>query len=72
MVGEHDGALKIKLKSPPVDGAANEELISFLSKLLRIPKTHVQMISGQTSRKKCVRILGITLDQITTILQGKI
>jgi len=72
IVGEYDGALKIKLKSPPVDGAANDELIRFLSKLLAVPKANIEIISGETSRSKRIRVLGITLSQISPILQVKI
>ena len=72
IVGEHDDALKIKLKSPPVDGAANEELIRFLSKLLAIPKASIDIVSGKTSRSKRIRVSNISLSQINEILQAKI
>ena len=72
IVGEHDDALKIKLKSPPVDGAANEELIRFLSKLLAIPKASINIVSGETSRSKRIRVSNISLSQINEILQAKI
>ena len=72
IVGELEGALKIKLKSPPVDGAANAELIRFLSKLLSIPKSNIGIASGETSRSKRMTISGITPAQINEILQAKI
>jgi uncharacterized protein (TIGR00251 family) len=72
IVGEHDGALKIKLKSPPVDGAANEELIRFLAKELSIPRAMVTIISGQTSRTKRISVQGFSAAAITAILQAKI
>jgi uncharacterized protein (TIGR00251 family) len=72
VAGEHDGALRIRLKSPPVDGAANEELIRFLSKSFDIPKTSVEIISGQASRTKRVRLSGVKPDDIGRFLQGKI
>ena len=72
IVGEYDSALKIKLKSPPVDGAANNELIRFLSKLLAIPKANIEIISGETSRSKRIRVSDIPLSQINEILQAKI
>jgi uncharacterized protein len=52
IVGEHDGALKIKLNAPPVEGKANKALIQFLAKLLRRPKSSLEIVSGQTSRSK--------------------
>lgn len=58
IVGEHDGALKIRLTSPPVDGAANAELIKIMSKKFGVSKNEVEIISGQTSKYKQVKVLG--------------
>jgi uncharacterized protein (TIGR00251 family) len=52
IVGEHDGALKIKLNAPPVEGKANKALVQFLAKWLRCPKSSLEIVSGQTSRSK--------------------
>ena len=60
IVGELGGALKIKLVSPPIDGAANEELIKVLSKKFSVPKNAIAILSGQTSKQKRVGISGIT------------
>lgn len=54
------GGLKIRLTAPPVDGAANEALVKFLAEILSIPKSHVEIVSGHTSREKIVRIHGIS------------
>ena len=51
-----DGTLKIDIKAAPEDGKANEELIAYLSYEFDVPKTNIELISGQTSRKKVVRI----------------
>lgn len=72
IVGEQDGALKIKLKSPPVDGAANDELVRFLSKSLNVPRSNIEIVSGHTSRSKRVRIDELTESDIERFLQGKI
>lgn len=53
-VGTHGDLLKIKIASPPVDGAANEELISFLAKTFKVRKNQIEIVRGQTSRKKTV------------------
>ncbi|MBF0449717.1 MAG: YggU family protein [Candidatus Magnetomorum sp.] len=58
IVGVMDARLKLKIKAPPVDGAANKMCIQFLSKSLHIPKSHIEIISGESSRKKQVRIMG--------------
>ncbi len=60
IVGEHDGALKIKLASPPVDGAANAELIKLLAKFFDVAKTDIDLISGQTSKTKRIRIANLS------------
>ncbi len=57
--GLHGDALKIRLAAPPVDGKANEALIAFLAKLLGVPKSSVELVSGQTSRAKRVRVAGV-------------
>ncbi len=60
LAGIQDGAIKLKLTSPPVDGRANEECIEFLSDLLGVKKGQMDIISGQKSRNKIIRIEGIT------------
>jgi uncharacterized protein (TIGR00251 family) len=72
IVGEHDGALKIKLKAPPVDGAANEELVRFLSKTLDIPRSNIGIIAGATSRTKKIRITCTDTSKTVAILRAKI
>jgi len=58
--GIHDGALKLQLAAPPVDGAANEECRSFFSRLFKVPKSAVTILSGEASRHKRLRIEGVT------------
>ena len=58
-LGLHDGALKIALKAPPVDGAANAELVAFLAKQLGVPKRDVEIEQGQTNRRKRLRVRGV-------------
>lgn len=59
-VGEvKDGQLQVRLHAPPVDGAANEELVDLLAKLLRVPKRSVTIVGGEKSRSKNVRIEGV-------------
>ena len=67
IVGEHDGALKIKLKSPPVDGAANDELIRFLSKQLGVPRSSVEIVGGYSSRTKRVVITGLLRGRLESV-----
>ena len=70
VVGLHDGCLKISLQAPAVENKANELLLAWLSKQLKIPQKQIQFVSGQNSRKKRVEIWGsITPEQIAQILQ---
>ncbi len=52
-----NGVIKIKLKAKPVDGKANKYLISFLSKILKTPKSKILIIRGEKSREKLLEIL---------------
>lgn len=56
IVGHHDKALKIKLTAPPVDNAANKQCIQVLAKALRIPKSSITIIGGQTHRTKRLKL----------------
>jgi uncharacterized protein len=58
--GEISGALKLKIAAPPVDGKANEECTRFLAELLGVPRNCVEIISGETSRNKVVRVKDVT------------
>jgi uncharacterized protein len=57
--GMRGDAWLIRLQAPPVDGAANEELISVLAKLLDVPKRAVTIVAGERSREKRVRVTGM-------------
>ena len=56
IVGLHQKALKIRLTAPPVDNAANKQCIAVLAKTLGRPKSTIEIVGGQTSRQKQVRI----------------
>lgn len=56
--GLHGNALKIRLAAPPVDGKANACLQAFLADFLDLPKSAIELISGQASRQKVLRIRG--------------
>jgi len=54
--GEYNGALRIRIAAPPVEGAANRELIRFLARKFKLPQNAVEIVSGANSRTKIVRI----------------
>jgi uncharacterized protein len=56
IVGLHDGALKIRVAAPPVDGAANDELVKFLARTLGVSRGAVTLVSGTNARHKTIRI----------------
>lgn len=59
-VGIYGDAIKIRVAAPPVDGAANDELIRFLARQLSIPSTSVRIHSGAGGRHKRVLVKGAT------------
>ncbi len=71
IAGEHNGTLKVRIGSPPVDGAANAELIKLIAKSLGVAKSDVEIVGGQTSRTKRIRINGGTAGEIESILKAK-
>jgi uncharacterized protein (TIGR00251 family) len=62
--GLHGDALKIRLAAPPVDGKANEALVKFVAETLKLPKSAVNLKSGQTSRRKVLEVTGATGDAV--------
>jgi len=59
VLGERNGALRVRLAAPPVNGAANDELRRLLAKTLNVKRSSVELVSGQSSRTKQIRIAGV-------------
>jgi uncharacterized protein len=59
LAGTRGDALLVRLQSPPVEGAANEELIEVLARALKVPRRAVSIVAGDRSRQKRVRVVGI-------------
>ncbi len=62
VIGELGDALKLALTAPPVDGRANEACIEFFANLLDVPRSSVTIASGETSRRKIIRVAGLSAD----------
>jgi uncharacterized protein len=62
---------KLKLTAPPVEGEANKAAIRFLAKTLGIPANRVQILYGEKSRIKSLRIEGISREEVVRLLCGK-
>lgn len=58
--GLHGDALKIKVTAPPIEGRANMALQRFIAKKLNLPSSQVEIMAGQRSREKILRISGIS------------
>ena len=64
----HDHRLKIAVTAPPVDGEANAAVVEVVAKALGIPKRAVEVIAGASSRRKTLRVTGVTRAQIEELL----
>lgn len=64
IVGLHGERLKIKIKAPPVEGKANEEIVQFFSTVLGIPKKQIDFRRGERSKSKTLLVRGLTLEAI--------
>lgn len=68
VAGIHGDSLKVRLTSPPVEGAANSLLIEFMAKKLGVPKSRVELVSGEKSRQKVLKIHGLTTAGVASLL----
>jgi uncharacterized protein (TIGR00251 family) len=68
IVGEHNGALRIRLSAPPVDGAANEELVRILARAFGVARGFVAITAGHTSKNKQVRVSGVSAAALNALL----
>lgn len=68
IIGAHGDALKVKVAAPPVDGAANDELIKFFAKFLGVPKSRIELKQGGQSRHKVLEVEGVTAGELTSLL----
>ena len=70
IVGVRGDAIEVSLAAPPVDGAANEELVRVLADALDVPKRAISIMRGATSQKKLVEISGVSADEARRRLLG--
>ena len=68
-VGFHGGYPKISLAAPPIEGRANEELVSLLKELFGIPGRDIELIRGDTSKRKAVLLRGISTEKVLQVLE---
>jgi uncharacterized protein (TIGR00251 family) len=58
LVGEHDGALRVRIAAPPVDGAANDELVRLLAQAFGVPRSAIDITGGHAAKLKTVCVTG--------------
>lgn len=59
ITGIADGCLRVRIRAPPVEGAANERAREFLAEILGVPRRDVGLERGQTAREKVFRVAGL-------------
>lgn len=68
IVGPHGDAVKIQLAAPPVEGQANAELIELLAKALGVPRRQVELLAGDASRRKRIRVSGVSAEAALAVM----
>lgn len=68
VAGLHGDALKIRLHAPPVDGKANAALVEFLSARLKVSRRQITLQSGQTARRKQLKVEDLSLADVENLL----
>jgi uncharacterized protein (TIGR00251 family) len=68
IAGAHGEAVRIRVTAAPVDGDANQELVGFLAKRFRVPKSNVHIVKGERGRDKVVEIEGVSEDGARRLL----
>ena len=71
VTGIYNNALKIRLTSPPVDGAANKACARLLSKWLEVSSSEINIVRGQSSKNKIIDVAGLSEKQFLEILKTK-
>jgi uncharacterized protein (TIGR00251 family) len=69
ITGAVGDALKLSLTAPPLEGRANQACIEFFANLLEVPRSSVTIASGQTGRRKVIRVVGSSAQQIRKKLE---
>jgi uncharacterized protein (TIGR00251 family) len=71
VAGEHGGALRVRVAAPPVEGAANEELVRTLAKAFGVPARAVEIVSGLSSKNKRVRVRDASPAELLRLAAGE-
>lgn len=69
LAGLFEDAIKLRLTAPPVEGEANEACRKFFARLLSVPRSQVEILSGHTGRNKTVKVNGVSAAEILKIVK---
>ena len=69
VVGEHNGALRVRIAATPVDGAANEELVRTLASAFGVKRAALEITAGQASKTKQVRVTGVSPGDLQRLIE---
>ena len=69
--GEHDGALRVRIAAPPVDGAANRELTRMIARAFKVSQSAVEIIAGANSKNKTVSVHGVEAVTFERLIQSQ-
>jgi hypothetical protein len=64
LIGEHNGALKIKIQAPPVDGKANEAIVAYFAELLNLSKVKIEIVRGDKAKSKSLLVRGLSKSEV--------
>lgn len=67
-----DGTVKIRLTAPPIEGKANQALINFLSEVLGVPKSDIEIVAGQKGKDKIVAVLNIETKSLNDLILRRV
>lgn len=70
IVGLHGESLKVKLTSPPVEGAANKSCCAYLAKLFGVSKSEIELVSGEKARQKIILLHGLQPSEVEDCLRA--
>lgn len=68
VVGWMADHLRIRLTAPPLEGEANDQLVSFLAQQLGVPRASIRLLAGRTSRSKVIEVKGLKVEDLTRSL----
>jgi uncharacterized protein len=70
VAGRHGEALKVRVAAPPREGRANAAVLALVATTLGVKEAALELLSGQSSREKRIRVRGVEPDQVERLLEA--